>query len=69
MAQETTAEEKQLLSANNESKEEENIASHTMRKQNAIKQVELDSTITQITCGIAWDFFGSKIDLDVTVGT
>jgi len=40
----------------------------SMRKQTDIKQVEVAPTVSNITCGLAWDFFGDKkIDLDVTV--
>ena len=39
---------------------------HSLRKQNTIKQVEINPSITNITCGISWDFFDQKVDLDVT---
>eukprot|EP01084_Bolivina_argentea_P298225 513896_1 len=61
------AEEEQPLNTKNEIKEQETIAPHAIEKQNTIKQVDIDPTLTQITCGIAWDFIEKKIDLDVTI--
>eukprot|EP01083_Nonionella_stella_P000240 742_1 len=57
-------EEKQPLTSENVPNEAQNQSSTA---QTTAKEVELDANVTAITCGIAWDFFGTKIDLDVTV--
>lgn len=37
------------------------------RQQTTASQIDLDINIQHITCGIAWDFLGKKVDLDITV--
>ena len=60
MALQSTNEEQQLLTTVSE-------IQHTIQRQTTIKQIQFDPSINNITCGLAWDFFGQKIDLDVTV--
>eukprot|EP01083_Nonionella_stella_P026701 73563_1 len=62
-----TEEEKEPLT-----KQNPNVPSTTQKVvsnavQSTQKEVQLDPSIKAVTCGIAWDFFDKKIDLDVTV--
>ena len=46
---------------------QDNEETQPLNVNDSEKEIDLGSNVDQIKCGLSWDFFGKKVDLDVTV--